>query len=266
MRVNFVKSVLEKLIRENTIRLDESILAVCAGSEEKDLFLLLQCNNVTISNLDNRVKGDEFSPLRWSFQDAQNLSFPDNSFDFTFVSDGLHHCQSPHRALLEMYRVARKGVIVFEGRDSLLMRIANRLKLVSEYELEAVVDNGYRFGGVNNTEIPNYIYRWTERELKKTILSYNPTGIHKISHFYGLELPYQTSSMRKSSLKSNIVRLVAPALTVSAHIFRRLNNLFATVVLKPQVPTDLWPWLEYHDGAATFNRRYADSLFRPSIK
>lgn len=264
MRVEFVESVVRQLLDHGVLKRSDSIVAVCAGKEEKTFFTSMTFSNVTISNLDERVKPSEFLPLKWSYQDAQNLSFANNQFDFAFVSDGLHHCTSPHRALLEMYRVARKGIIMFEGRDSLLMRLANRVKLVSEFELEAVVDNGYRFGGVNNTEIPNYIYRWTERELIKTIHSCNPIGKHDIRFFYGISLPFQTSVMRKSSLKLNVIRLVGPVLIVSARFFRRLNNLFAMVVLKPRVPGDLWPWIQQQDGAITFNREYADKFYKPS--
>jgi ubiquinone/menaquinone biosynthesis C-methylase UbiE len=55
--------------------------------------------------------GDEFAPFSWSFQDAEQLSFEDEAFDYVFVHAGLHHCASPHRALLEMYRVARRGIM-----------------------------------------------------------------------------------------------------------------------------------------------------------
>ena len=68
-----------------------------------------------------------------------------------------------------MYRVARKGIIVIESRRSLLMQIANRLGLSPEYEVEAVVGSELERGGVDNTAIPNYIYRWTEDELMRAI-------------------------------------------------------------------------------------------------
>ncbi len=262
MRFSFVQSVMLKLLKLNIISGADSVLAVCAGPEEKNLFSTLGFADVTISNLDQRVTATEFSPYKWSYEDAQNLSFSDDQFDFAFVSDGLHHCSSPHRALLEMYRVARKGIIMFEGRDSLLMRLANQIKLVPEYELEAVVANDYRFGGINNSQIPNYIYRWTERELKKTIHANNPIGNHVFRFFYGLSLPYETSSMKKSSFKLNIVRMAAPLMSVLSHIFPKQNNLFAMFVMKPQAAEDILPWLMMRDGEVVFNRHYADAIFK----
>jgi ubiquinone/menaquinone biosynthesis C-methylase UbiE len=44
-------------------------------------------------------------------QDAENLSYDDRAFDLVVVHAGLHPCYSPHRALLEMYRVARRCVV-----------------------------------------------------------------------------------------------------------------------------------------------------------
>jgi SAM-dependent methyltransferase len=265
MRFEFVESVIRQLLDDNVLNRTDAIVAVCAGDEEKKFFSSLGFTNVTISNLDERVTGNEFAPFKWSFQDAQNLSFTKEQFDFAFVSDGLHHCASPHRALLEMYRVARKGIVMFEGRDSLLMRLANRIKLAPEYELEAVVANDYRFGGINNTQIPNYIYRWTERELEKTIIACNPVGRHRFRFFYGLSLPYETSSMKKSSLKLNIVRTVAPLMSVLSRVFPKQNNLFAMHVAKPRSAGDMWPWLAMHDGAVIFNRNYADTIFKSQL-
>ena len=75
-----------------------------------------------------------------------------------------------------MYRVCINGVIAIEARDSLLMRVAVRFGFSSKYELEAVVAQGGRSGGLENGPIPNYIYRWTEREFKKTIRSCDPVS------------------------------------------------------------------------------------------
>ena len=98
MRSGFAESVLRQLMEERVINQTDSFLSVCAGDEEKDLFTTLGFTNVTISNLDERITGREFAPFKWSFQDAQKLSFEDGQFDYAFVSDGLHHCASPHRA------------------------------------------------------------------------------------------------------------------------------------------------------------------------
>ncbi|WP_422281189.1 methyltransferase domain-containing protein [Bradyrhizobium sp.] len=74
------------------------------------------------------------------------MSYDDESFDAVIVDAGLHHCHSPHRALLEMYRVARKCAVAFEARDSLLMRAAIRAGLTEEFERSAISADRMRAG------------------------------------------------------------------------------------------------------------------------
>src|SRR5262249_38325060 len=155
------------------------ILVACGGATDQDVFIKSGFANVVISNLDTRMNGDEFSPFTWSFQDVERLSFEDNSFDFAVVHSGLHHCYSPHRCFLELYRVARKGVLLFEPYDTLFSRIGARLNFGQTYELAAVFSNNFQFGGVNNTAIPNYIYRMSESEIEKVVTCFAPYGKHR---------------------------------------------------------------------------------------
>lgn len=262
MRVSFVERVLEQLLDDRVLNRSDTIVAVCAGQAERDLFLRLGFRDVVITNLDERLPESECAPYSWSREDAESLSFEEGSFDFAFVADGLHHCASPHRALLEMYRVSQKGLIAIESRDNLLMRVANRLGLSPEYEVEAVVGNEYTWGGLNNTHIPNFVYRWTESDFRKTINSFNPVGKHTFRFFHGLNLPYEQARMKRSTVKLGIILLSDLLLRGLTRVFRRQRNTLGMVALKPQLPEDLWPWLKMTDGKIVFNREYATSRFK----
>lgn len=261
MRFHFARSVLEQLLKEGVLQREVSMLAVCAGEAEKELFSSLGFTNVTLSGLYEGGDAGALEPFAWSVQDAQNLTFDDESFDFCFVSDGIHHCASPHRAILEMYRVSREGILVFDSRDSVLMRLANALNLSPVYELEAVVFNDFERGGVDNTHVPNHIYRLTEREFKKTIRSYHPIGKHRFRFFYGLNLPYEQADLRKTNWKRIAIRLAEPFVKLGTRLFKRQCNSFAMIALKPRLPDDLWPWLELEEGTITFKRDYARKKF-----
>jgi hypothetical protein len=50
------------------------------------------------------------------------------------------------------------------------------LGLIEVFELSAVIGNGGECAGVNYTSVPNYVYRWTERDFQKTICCADPTG------------------------------------------------------------------------------------------
>lgn len=257
MRVRFVQGVLNKMLRASMLRRDQSVLAVCAGPAERDVFQGLGLTEVTLTNLDARMSATDVAPFAWGVEDAQRLSFGDQTFDFVFVADGLHHCSSPHAALLEMYRVARRGIVVVESRDSLIMRLANRLGLSPEYELEAVFDHDGIAGGLNNSAVPNFIYRWTEREFRKVVRSFNPRGRHLFRFYYGLNLPRETAAFRKNPAKSITISLAAPLVGLITRVLPRQCNSFAMVALKPSLPADLWPWLRLRGDDAALDMDYA---------
>jgi len=247
LRTAFVEKVIGAALADDPEAVGKGWLAVCAGAEERALFLKLGFSDVTIANLDVRLKGDEFAPFRWSRENAQDLSFPDQAFDYAFVSDGLHHCASP---LLEMYRVARKAIVVVESRDSMLVRMAERLGMADTYELVAVEGNDFAFGGVNNSQIPNFVYRWTERELAKTLASFDPTGPQQVRFFYALNLP------ERDNLAGRLLRLSAPAIQAAAKLFPRQCNSFAMIAHKPNGELSLWPWLAKEGDEIVFRRNY----------
>jgi len=159
---------------------NDNILVVCGGMTDQKVLEKHQFNNFTISSLYDETIGNNISLCNYVKQDAENLSYKNESFDVVLVHAGLHHCYSPHRALTEMYRTAKKRVIVFEAQDSWLMRRLIRFSISLRYEVDAVA--GGQSSGVCNTTIPNYVYRWTKREVDKTIRSYDPLHIPKI-HF-----------------------------------------------------------------------------------
>jgi len=257
MRNEFVLSTLQRLQADGWLAPTDSVLAICAADPEKRVFMAAGLKAATISNLDDRLGSPDYAPYAWSYQDAQNLSFDASSFDHVFVSDGLHHCDSPHRGLLEMFRVARKSVIVFESRDSLLMRMANRLGLVPQFEVEAVIGSGLSHGGVNNTEVPNFVYRWTEREFEKTIASFHPVGPCRFRYFYSMNLPTARVGMSGSFLKTLAVRLAVPVAKLLEWVVPSQGNSFCMLAHKPG-EAELWPWLEMRDRKVQFRRSYAE--------
>ena len=241
-----------------------NVLVVCGGETDKHVFQELGFSNVTISNLDSRMSGNEFAPFHWSYQDAESLTFADHSFDMVVACAGLHHCHSPHRALLEMYRVARRCAVALEARDGFLSRIAVRMGVVDEYELTAVVGNDYRFGGVKNTSVPNYIYRWTEREITKAIASYAPYSRPSVFWFHAFE-PFIANLKGRKTLKGLLVMYAAyPILRLLTKIFQRQCNLFGFAVLKPELPGAMFPWLRLDNGKAIINREWAEKNFKQS--
>jgi ubiquinone/menaquinone biosynthesis C-methylase UbiE len=259
-RRSFYRRVLGQLLDEGVIWRDMSVLVVAGGTADRDAFRELDFGQVTISNVDEQVAAEELAPYEWSFQDAEALTYADGSFDLTVVSAGLHHCRSPHRALLELYRVARVAALALESRDSALMRVAIKLGAVDEFELAAVAAHGLRSGGVANTSTPNYVYRWSEREVEKTVASFAPHARHRIRFFREFELPEVLVEIDRGA-RASVLRVARPVVTMITRMLPRQANLFAFLIEKPRIPSDLQPWMRVEEGellpdADVVGRRY----------
>ena len=211
----FYQKIVKEIITDN-----ESSILICGGGIlDKSIFEGLKFSNVLISNLDSRIKGNEFEPFQWKYENAENLSFKDNTFDFVVIHAAIHHAQSPHKILTEMYRVARKGVLAFESRDSMIMRLLEKYNFTQTYEHSAVYFNECKFGGVNNTEIPNFIYRWTEREIEKTIKSYAPFYEHTFIYKYGYDFPCTPKLEKKGHIKKILLKIIYPVYIIFSKLF-----------------------------------------------
>jgi SAM-dependent methyltransferase len=53
----------------------------------------------------------------YKVENAERLSFEDNSFDFVFCKETLHHLPRPLIAIYEMLRVCKTGIIIIEPND-----------------------------------------------------------------------------------------------------------------------------------------------------
>jgi hypothetical protein len=84
----------------------------------------------------------------------------------------------------------------------------------------AVYYNEGKFGGVNNSEIPNYIYHWTEREIEKTINTCAPYAEHDFVYNYGSDEPFNASVEKKASLKKLMISTAKPIYRLFTKVFR----------------------------------------------
>ena len=262
MHDDFYNSVLEVAESAKVVDPAMRVLVVAGGGYDRDILLARGYRDVTISNVDTRVDTPAaYAPFDWSYQDAEDLRFESDSFDLVVVHAGLHHCHSPHRALAEMYRVARRAVVLVEARDSLLVRLAARLAFTDDYEVEAVVANGYVAGGVANSPVPNYVYRWTERELEKFMRALDPTGTPQLRYVYGLRLPFQRLAMHKNPAKRVVAQLSSGLVAVLQKVAPRQGNYFGAIIRKERDASTLFPWLVSATPGATINRDWCEARY-----
>lgn len=215
-RWNFYK----KKLLENIDKKSNFLLISGSLNEIKILNELGYVNfNVTYHDKNdlNILKNEGFELNKNLFYaDLRNLNFTENSFDYVVTNATLHHLDQPHRAIIEMYRVAKKGVLIIESNDSLLMRLACKLNFAEEFEVSSISSDN-KTGGLLDTGIPNYVYRWTEREFVKTIKSYDPKNINYIKFTYDNDL----TNIKSSKL---FLKLLAPLIRLFFFIFKKQQN------------------------------------------
>ncbi len=113
----------------------------------------------------------------FSKQNAENLSFESNSFDYLLIKEALNHLLRPWSAIFESFRVYKKGVLIIEPNNpypysNILRILFSKLKnLIKRFLGKNVYKDEY-----NSEEVGNFIYRISLRELEKFLL-----GMHKTS-------------------------------------------------------------------------------------
>ena len=153
------------------------------GSGNLDKKILENYLNIVFTNINTQNEEKIKSNIM-----MQNLPYNDNSYDYVITHASIHHCSKPHAAILEMLRVAKSGVVFIESRDCFLTRLSCSLGFSEIYEYSAIKNN--ENGGVDNTNVPNFIYRWTDVEVLKLINSYKPLNKYKIYFDYDYDFKF----------------------------------------------------------------------------
>jgi ubiquinone/menaquinone biosynthesis C-methylase UbiE len=238
--MNFYARVLASLKKTGQLAQTDSVLVVAGGASDRDALVAAGIADGTISNVDYHGGARNYEPYPWRRLDGENLDLPDESYDWVVVHAGLHHFAIPARGVCEMLRVARKGIVCIEARDSLLMRLAVRAGITSDYELEPAFLSDGTGGGYRNGPIPNFVYRWTEREFEKTVCSFAPTHRHKFFYDYGFSVPTQRYSMLSNPVRRLAGGLIALLAGIAVTIAPRQGNQFAFGAIKN---VSRQPWL-----------------------
>lgn len=242
----FYLRVIKRALVTGAFSRSDSVLVVAGGPLDSQMFAAGGCTNVTISNLDTKASAGLAPEHRWAFADAEALPFADREFDVVAVHAGLHHCRSPHAALGEMYRVAARLVIVIEARDSALMRAAVASGFAPAYEVDGVISDGFS-GGFRNGEVPNFIYRWTEREVRNIVRALDPAVQPDVTFEYGLRLP-TVRMQRELSWKRAVFATMQWGAQALFRVAPSQGNEFAMLIRKG-AHQRLQPWIRRDESS-----------------
>lgn len=248
----------------------DRILIVGGSYRDANVVYRAGFRRITLSNIEPMADAEKSSredtELTLLYADLESLPFPDGSYDVVLAHEVLHHCRSPHRALLEMLRVSRKHVILMEPNDSLAMRALIRMRFSFPYELPAVTSNNYEKGGVQNSSIPNYIYRWDRRSIYQTAAAYLPESefaLH-VRQYWDFNVSKQELAKRSETRIGSITKIFGPGVFLAGlRLFQLVmnslpwlsgqgNKFFACINKQDK----LKPWITHNGGKLDFNRNY----------
>jgi|688.fasta_scaffold134298_3 SAM-dependent methyltransferase len=207
-RKNFYCKIIKKYLKN---KIKNTILVLGAGNLDKEI--LKKYSNTFFTNINAQNEKMIKNGIL-----MQNLPYNNNSYDYVITHASIHHCSRPHAAILEMLRVAKYGVIFIESHDCLLTKLSCKLGFSEIYEYSAVESDAH--GGVDNTNIPNFVYRWTEREVIKLINSYKPLNKYKIYFDYDYDFKFLNNF------------LINFFLWIFFHIFVNQKNLMSVYIKK----------------------------------
>jgi SAM-dependent methyltransferase len=260
-------SVMRALCSGIADRQNLSLLVLGGSDEDIRVLQSLGFQNITLSNLPRPSDRCSVGQTEYCVPsvaiDAEDMTICDNSYDLVFAHEVLHHCRSPHRALCEMLRVTRKYVIFMEPNDSLSMRLLVKIGFSFPYELPAVMANGGKSGGVRDSAVPNFIYRWNKNELFKTVATFLAEYLFALRNdsYWDFGVDEDELALRTQTKISVITKAIGAknflnTLRWTQHILNRVpflrgqGNKFLCLVEKDH---QLKPWLSFSGNQIIFN-------------
>lgn len=267
---NRFEKTLRNCVHSMGLDLLSDVLVVGCSAEDGRSLRRIGFTRITLSNLLDPRPSEQAdlddAGMHAIRLDAEAMEFADNSYDLVLAHEALHHCRSPHKALLEMLRVSRKHVILLEPNNSLAMQLLLRLRFSFPYELPAVIASGFQTGGVRDSSIPNYIFRWNAMDLYQTTASYLAESEFDLytQEYWDFNVDEVELRRRSETRIGSATKVLGPRAflaglrcfqSIANHLpclRRQGNKLFACIEKR----SDLRPWLIRRGDEIIFNAAY----------
>jgi len=220
---------------EDFVEKKSNILIISASSKEINVLKELGYYNFSITFHDSNEKEKlielGFEENKNLFKaDIRNLPFENNAFDYVITNATIHHVDIPHKAVTEMYRISSKGTLIIESNDSIVMQLATKMKLAEEFEISSVEGNT---GGLLDTGIPNYVYRWTEREVQKLLMAFDPKNINTI--YFNYENDLTNFNFNNGLFKKVFLKILIFFSRMYFLVFKKQQNCMSIFIDKTRI-------------------------------
>lgn len=195
-------------------------------------YLLEEGLNVHASDIQDRllkIGHDRGFIKEYSRQNAEQLTFKDNEFDFVYCKESYHHFPRPFIALYEMLRVSKEGIVLQEPKDN---KIFQNCRQAFFHKIIQFLRKGKEH---SFEESGNYVYTLSSREIEKLALG---LGYRFVAYKTQQDYYKKGVEFEKTNSKSKLFRKVRIMITIF-EILQKIgvmNGGIITVIVLKDVP------------------------------
>jgi ubiquinone/menaquinone biosynthesis C-methylase UbiE len=194
--------------------------------------------DIDISLLNIAVKNEILKECK--NENAEKLSFQDNSFDFSYCKESFHHFPRAYIGLYEMLRVSKIAVIITEPRDWLPAPFFRKILQFTKICFKKLLRIEVKHPDTGNYEsIGNYVFTVSEREIEKIALGLHlPSVAFKNFQDIYIEGVENEALISDGPLLKRIHRKLFLNRMLQLLYIEKTNHITA-IIFKVQIPEDL---------------------------
>jgi ubiquinone/menaquinone biosynthesis C-methylase UbiE len=179
LKENFYLDSLFNNLNKNNFLKNSNVLDIGCGWGSSTVFLSkyskkvtsIDISSVAIEGAQKNLSFNRRNNYELIEMDAENLDFENNSFEYIFSWDAIHHSSDPKKIIKEIYRVLKK-----EGKGTIMVYNKNSLRfwLLGFYHLylRGMIFKGYNWSNVTKKFTDEFYHKhYVPKKLKKEFLS-----------------------------------------------------------------------------------------------
>jgi len=192
-----------------------------------------------------KAKQDGFIK-EYSVQNAEKMTFDNESFDFVAIKEAYHHFPRPMIALYEMLRVAKKAIVLIEPQDEhALVPTKAKTRLLYRWLWQSFKNKVkgwmgrpvfYEHGQYE--PVGNYVYSISKREIEKIALglNYPMVAFRELNDYYIKGVEYEKAT--PDSAMFNLVKSKIAEIDNECIKGTRTYEMLIAVIFKEAIPAE----------------------------